>query len=287
MKYLIALCLIATSINPAYSSLKTKISAQDALNHLFESDLPSTVKGYKTGHRIDHVFGSNSNIGSNLTPITESGTYQTPSTLQPLEVVSNNADDNPSGTGARKVLIKGIGADWKRVEEIVTMNGLTPVAAVNQYYRVTNFEVYETGTYATAGTTSHNSNITLRNAGAGVSWAVITTESGLGLSQAEIGVTSCAAGEEMYLLGYDVSVEANKPATIILFSRNKADQTTAPYGVMRARTLSRSVADRTSYRPDAPFEIFDCPADVGIMGSFSTGSGALEVRFEVLIEEEQ
>ena len=52
------------------------------------------------------------------------------------EVVSTSALDTAGGTGSRSIAVFGIDEDMKLVEEIVQLNGLTPVPLQNQYIAV-------------------------------------------------------------------------------------------------------------------------------------------------------
>lgn len=63
------------------------------------------------------------------------GVYPYPSVAGALEVVSSDAADAAAGTGMRTVLIMGLDAEWLLKSEIVTLNGITPVALPGTWIR--------------------------------------------------------------------------------------------------------------------------------------------------------
>ena len=63
-----------------------------------------------------------------------------------LQVSSSNANDNLTGTGARKVKIEGYLLDGTFQEETVNLNGLTAVNTTYLYHRISRAYVSEAGT---------------------------------------------------------------------------------------------------------------------------------------------
>lgn len=66
------------------------------------------AKGNVAKHSLVHKFGAG-DVGTTLVPITQSGTYQTPTTAQALEFVSDNVNDTSAGTGAIRVIEHEVG----------------------------------------------------------------------------------------------------------------------------------------------------------------------------------
>lgn len=64
-------------------------------------------------------------------------------------VSSSSAADTAAGTGARTVLVMGLDANFTEQQEIVTLNGTTAVATVNQYLRLLNLVVLTAGSGTT------------------------------------------------------------------------------------------------------------------------------------------
>lgn len=65
-----------------------------------------------------------------------------------FEIVSTNIGDDVSGVGLRRVKVWGLGASGVLLEEIVELDGTTPVSTANQYHFLT-FQVYEVGASST------------------------------------------------------------------------------------------------------------------------------------------
>ena len=107
---------------------------------------------------IIHKFGRNANVGSTFAPITQSGFYRMPTSNTALEIVSNSADDNASGIGARTVYYEGlkeVAGELIITSNTVTMNGLTPVALPDSLIRLYRWYVATSGTYATQSPVSY------------------------------------------------------------------------------------------------------------------------------------
>lgn len=115
------------------------------------------------GTELVQVFGSNPDIDTGTAPETiwaEGGRYTFPTTAVQMSLVSTDANDTAAGTGATTVLLRGVDADFNDITEIVTMNGLTPVATTNSFLRINKMAV------ATSGTNNSNIGIiTASNAG--------------------------------------------------------------------------------------------------------------------------
>lgn len=59
-----------------------------------------------------------------------------PSAPELMSIVSDNANDTVLGTGCRQVFIRGLDINGDEVEEILDMNGLTPVLTATAYQRL-------------------------------------------------------------------------------------------------------------------------------------------------------
>lgn len=59
-----------------------------------------------------------------------------PTSEQTVWVASTDTDDNIAGTGCRYMKIFGIDKDFNEIDEIIQMQGQTPVESVNKYIRI-------------------------------------------------------------------------------------------------------------------------------------------------------
>lgn len=94
---------------------------------------------------------------------------------QNLEIVSASASDTSAGVGGRTVAIELIKPDYSVTTEVVTLNGLTPVAIPNGPYIFVNYT-----TVITAGSTFSNvGNLSVRVSGGGALQDFVLGGSGL------------------------------------------------------------------------------------------------------------
>jgi len=106
----------------------------------------SQVQGLKR----DFVIGHNLAVDNvNLQDITTFGEdyITTPTSLTAMEVVSTDAQDDSSGTGARKIMIHGLDANFDRKVQFVTMDGTTPVtvdgsSATIEFSKINHIHVF-------------------------------------------------------------------------------------------------------------------------------------------------
>jgi len=128
------------------------------------------------------------------------GLYPFPTSAQSLEVLSSSAADTAAGTGARSVRVTGTAADLSPISEVVVMNGTSPVALSNSFYRINLFVA------VTAGSDGSNAgSITLRVASAGPVLGFMEARDGLSMS----GIYTVPAG--FRAVPIDVFLSLNRP----------------------------------------------------------------------------
>ncbi len=100
------------------------------------------------------INGTNDNIGTAQESVwPEGGIYVSPASATVMTVSSTDIDDTALSTGQRTIEIDGLDADYKKINEIVTLNGTTAVNTVNSYLRIRRL------TGRTAGSTNINEGI--------------------------------------------------------------------------------------------------------------------------------
>jgi hypothetical protein len=96
--------------------------------------------GLVPGWEAFRKFGANPSVGTGgAEEIWPPGTVRTLPTAAGVASVSSDAtadDGDPQGTGAGKILISGLDANWLEISETVTLNGTTPVNTVNSFLRI-------------------------------------------------------------------------------------------------------------------------------------------------------
>lgn len=108
--------------------------------------------GVIPGHRRIVGLGNNPSVDTSTLPedITSTGgLYTFMDTAAPLELVSDNAADSAAGTGARTVTVSGLDANYKEVNQVITLNGLTPVAIPVSLLRVNRLVIASAGSNKT------------------------------------------------------------------------------------------------------------------------------------------
>jgi hypothetical protein len=63
----------------------------------------------------------------------------------PVQISSSSANDTAAGTGARTVKVDGLDQEYNPISEVVTMNGQTAVALVQDFRRINSLEVVTAG----------------------------------------------------------------------------------------------------------------------------------------------
>lgn len=243
----------------------------------------SVAEGQIEGHENRVQFGRNPSTAATIEPISLDAIYRTPIALTSLELVSDDANDTAAGTGAQSVKVTGLSTDYEEVSEIVAMNGITAVALANQYYRVYDLEVVDSGTYADIANGSHIGNITLQETGGGAVWASISEVSDFPKSKSQIGMFSIPAGKKAYIYAVSWSVENSTAVNLYLFKRDRIDEVVTPFGAMTLLKQYVGVAGVNSLKYEMPIEI-DEKTDVGFMG-FGAGTPDVSVEIEYFLKD--
>ena len=68
-----------------------------------------------------------------------------PVSIITLGIASTSTNDNPSGSGARTILINGLDSNYDEMSEVVTLNGLLEVNSTKQFLRVQSAVVMSSG----------------------------------------------------------------------------------------------------------------------------------------------
>ena len=100
------------------------------------------VPGWTTWNK----FGYNDNLPIGTEIIAEFGGTWTPMTAaETMSVVSTSALDVSGSSGAASILISGLDGNYDHVEELVFLNGLTPVTTTNSFLGINRCVIYLAG----------------------------------------------------------------------------------------------------------------------------------------------
>lgn len=93
--------------------------------------------GAYRGWEYTRKFGRNPDIDTGTEDVWMHGGVRTlPTSASVVAVVSDSAADDADGTGARTVKIEGLDADYKEINEMVTMDGTSEVNTTLEFLRV-------------------------------------------------------------------------------------------------------------------------------------------------------
>lgn len=205
---------ISTSMDNPEGSIVPKDSvtvltkAFDSVNSILKvSDfLIEVAKGNIPGHSVWHKFGRNEEIDTaNDADIWDRGragdagyTYTYPTVARVHNLVSTNTNDSyPSGSGARRVQVIGLDANFNEQSEVVNLNGANNVPTIYSYSRIFRMIVIA------AGSTGYNEgDITATAQVDGSVSAQINT----GNNQTLMAVFTIPNGKTGYMLKYYISV---------------------------------------------------------------------------------
>lgn len=124
------------------------------------------ARGHVANHNFINKFGYSDSIGSTFELITLVGApIVYPTSAFAAVIVSDGAQDNASGTGARTVRIVGCDNDLVVAEETFTMNGTNSITTTQLFKRIFRMEVLTAGSLGKSDgtiTASLNSNEQVR-----------------------------------------------------------------------------------------------------------------------------
>lgn len=184
-------------------------------------------------HRLIHKFGYNAaaNDADDLVSWEAAISWQTSADV--LDVVSTSANDDVGSTGAAKIRIFGLDADFNEIDEIVEMDGVNPVTTTKSYIRCFRAFACDVGTY-------HGSNI----GNITISYQTTTDVAAYipaGAGQTEQAMYTVPANHTAHLLELQVHVDASKTAQIAFKQTPNAHIVTGGGAVPMCTT--RSVLD--------------------------------------------
>lgn len=186
--------------------------------HYYNDYFLELSKGNIPQHSTINKFGFNLDIDTGTDPETiwsAGGLYTFPSSADTLKIISNDADDNGTGTtGALTIKVQGLDANYDVIEEDFTLNGQTAVTGSKEFLRVYRSFV------TSAGSSEHNEGvITINNSDDTLTLAEIPAEH----SQTQMAVYTVPRNHKVYITNISASIiksgGAVKTATIHFYNR--------------------------------------------------------------------
>lgn len=215
------------------------------------------ARGQVQGHSTVNIYGYQPSIGTTFVPVWENATaYTYPASAITMYLSGSSGD-------TAKITVVGLDSSYNAINEIVTLNGTTPVATTKQYLRVNSMFV------STGSATNPAGAVYLKDVGGTITYAQINA--GIGRTQAAIytvpaGFTYYLSRVNIYtsLNGNDYCTYQNKtisPAGVVQVTQQ------APFAISyeAQRVMPRPFAEKT---------------DIQLMAKIQTGTGAVAISQE-------
>ena len=211
-------------------------------------------KGNVPNHSIVIITGRNADVDTAVVDIGMEDTIFTWLTAAAtIEAISDDADDDAGGVGARVITIQGLNATFDLIEEDIIMDGTTAtIATTLLFIRINKAFVKEAGTYGGTLAGSNAGNITIRVSGGGVTQSFISFDNNLagGVGHSQDIKYTIPNNHIAITLGVGFNISSSKIGKLVFNVRTGADVTVAPF---TARVVS-TIIDGESGRHDVPRE---------------------------------
>jgi len=92
------------------------------------------------------LCGKNENFSTVFRTIAPMGTrYVFPITDSVMSIVSTSSEDSQSGIGLKRIVVRGLDIDYKPINEVILLNGTTPVLTTKKFFRINEVNVEDSG----------------------------------------------------------------------------------------------------------------------------------------------
>lgn len=148
--------------NQTYFRLQTLLGDKSELNATTDSTLPQdfdatvvrptnftyeVALGRRQGFSTWNKFGYNDDVDTGTEVLAAFGGTFTPlASASTLTIVSSSTDDDSGGIGANSVVISGVDENWDPQNEVVTLDGTTPVVTTTEWLGINRAAIYLAGT---------------------------------------------------------------------------------------------------------------------------------------------
>lgn len=186
--------------------------------HYYNDYFVELSKGHIPQHSVINKFGFNLDIDTGSDPETiwsAGGLYTFATSADTLKVVSNDVDDNGTGTtGALTIKVQGLDTNYDIIEEDFTLDGQTAVTGNKEFLRV--YRAFVTS----AGASEYNEGtITINNSDDSLTLAQIPAENG----QTQMSIYTVPRDHKGFITNISGSIlksgGSEKNATLHLYTR--------------------------------------------------------------------
>ena len=242
------------------------------------SETVDISEGRVLGTSVVHKFGRNPSVGGIPETIWQrGGIYVYLSSPSTVFVYSADADDNPTGNGARTVTIEGLDVNYNEISATQPVNNLV---GTTQFLRINRAFV------ATSGSTGTNEGDVLISTAASGGGTVLAdigkvgTGTTYGLGQTMLGLYTVPAHSTGYITKWNVGVGAyNDTVTATLYTREFEDVA----GALRTRDIMDVPGGFHTRDYAIPFRV-PAKTDIEIRAIASTGT-VVSSSFDIILVE--
>lgn len=225
------------------------------------SNLPyiAALRGAPWGFGVGRVPSVCPDIGTAYQDIWEpGGSLQYLLAASKLEIASSDAADALLGAGATQVRVTGLDADYKRQDEVLALDGLTPVLTTKDYLRVNGLEIVAAGVDGVA-----IGDLTLRVQGAGAVQAFIAA----GVSNRSLASHyTVPAATTLYIVETEYSSDSQSTRFILV--------TRKPGEPFRAQHVFQTGVEPTEPKLTIPVEVTE-KTDIKMVAKRTTSASAI------------
>jgi len=193
-------------------------------------------------------------------------------TADTVDVISNSANDDGTGSRARTVTIEGLNGSFNEQTETVTLVGNGTVTSSNTYIRINKAFVASSGTY-------HETNqrdISLRRNTGGLKYTTIKKKIG----RSRTGVYTVPTGKTAFITDIHITSNSQRRFSLKLYKLEGADDVTVPVN-------SPEVIYQTAHIEDANSMVcyIKVPekSDIWATGRHDFGSGKVSIVIKIIL----
>lgn len=235
--------------------------------------------GNDSRYGLVNKFGSNLDVGTSFEDIwSNGGNLSYLSSAETMNIVSTDADDdgNPADTGAQKVIVQGVDANYNQIQEEVVMNGTTNVLTTNSYLRVYRMWVTDVGSSGV-----NEGTITATASTAGTVQASIDAGEG----QTLMALYTVPVNYYAVVTGFNAQTGGNDTALIELLKRQEGKS----WRLQNQSNVTAGSAIAYSFLPGCAPILLEPKSDIRIRAKKSGAGGTTEVSavFSLLLIDER
>ena len=250
----------------------------DADLALANSDPLLIRRGLVDGASLVHKFGRNSGVPNGswegVLQVAAQFPWLTAATTVRIKAGGDAADDgtsSPLGAGAVEVTVQGLNAAGAEITETLTTAGVSASASTTaEFLRVYRAWVSTAGAYTGANV----DDIVIENTAGTTDLIMIAATEG----QTQFCGYTIPAGKVAYLASVIVQADAAKAADFRLYTRENANNATAPYTAKRLKFYWDGVIGQVAVQPMTPLLTLTAWTDIWVEAQ---GSAITEVTADM------